>query len=277
MSTETTPAPPTELQRARTENGQFDNKLRIEVEDRVLAELEPSDVNARVMSRAQFNQLKKNIGRDGMLSSAPLVYGDRIISGHHRVEAAIAVGLETAACMAIKGEEDAETGALLEVPPERLTALQLAHNSIVGEDDPAILRDMLLSIPPTEQTYAALEMPPVVSLPSLGPALGVEPGVKLTVEFLPSEYESVKDALERAATRNPDEVTIVEPSSGLEDFLDVFFAVKAKYGNTDGHMALPLALSTLASLASKQLDAETDADAATDGGLVPATPATAAD
>ena len=37
-------------------------------------------------------RLTENLRRDGALSSAPLIYGDRIISGHHRVEAAMKAG-----------------------------------------------------------------------------------------------------------------------------------------------------------------------------------------
>ncbi len=36
-----------------------------------------------------MRRLTENLRRDGALSSAPLIYGDRIISGHHRVEAAM--------------------------------------------------------------------------------------------------------------------------------------------------------------------------------------------
>ena len=36
-----------------------------------------------------MRRLTENLRRDGALSSAPLIYGDRIISGHHRVEGGI--------------------------------------------------------------------------------------------------------------------------------------------------------------------------------------------
>ena len=50
-----------------------------------------------------MRRLTENLRRDGALSSAPLIYGDRIISGHHRVEAAIKAGIVDADCLSIDG------------------------------------------------------------------------------------------------------------------------------------------------------------------------------
>ena len=88
-----------------------------------------------------MRRLTENLRRDGALSSAPLIYGDRIISGHHRVEAAIKVGIVEADCLSIEGDVD----------EWRLTAIQLSHNSLAGEDDPEVLRQMLESLLPLER------------------------------------------------------------------------------------------------------------------------------
>ena len=48
-----------------------------------------------------MRRLTENLRRDGALSSAPLIYGDRIISGHHRVEAAMKAGIVEADCLSI--------------------------------------------------------------------------------------------------------------------------------------------------------------------------------
>ena len=73
-------------------------------------------------------------------------FEDRIISGHHRVEAAMKAGIVEADCLSIEGEVD----------EGRLTAIQLSHNSLAGEDDPEVLRQMLESLLPLEQAYAAV-------------------------------------------------------------------------------------------------------------------------
>ena len=67
-----------------------------------------------------MRRLTENLRRDGALSSAPLIYGDRIISDHHRVEAAMKAGIVEADCLSIEGEVD----------EGRLTAIQLSHNSL---------------------------------------------------------------------------------------------------------------------------------------------------
>ena len=79
--------------------------------------------NARFMPRRQFNRLVENIRRDGTLTSAPLigqVEGDErwyVISGNHRVEAAIAAGLLEADCVVVDGAID----------QKRFVALQLSQ------------------------------------------------------------------------------------------------------------------------------------------------------
>ena len=74
-------------------------------------------------------------------TSQLLLTVNRIISGHHRVEAAIKVGIVEADCLSIEGDVD----------EGRLTAIQLSHNSLAGEDDPEVLRQMLESLLPLER------------------------------------------------------------------------------------------------------------------------------
>jgi ParB-like chromosome segregation protein Spo0J len=45
------------------------------------------------MKAPQFKRLVENIRRDGVLTQLPLVYRGRILSGNHRVRAAIEAGL----------------------------------------------------------------------------------------------------------------------------------------------------------------------------------------
>jgi hypothetical protein len=102
--------------------------------------LREQDRNARVMSPQQFAALVRNIAKRKALESLPLVHkvGDEffIISGHHRVRAAI----------------QAELPALLVLVETRpltrseVVAKQLSHNAIAGHDDPAMLRQLLAEI-----------------------------------------------------------------------------------------------------------------------------------
>ena len=55
----------------------------------------------------------------------------------------------------------------------RLTAIQLSHNSLAGEDDPEVLRQMLESLLPLEQAYAAVLDMEVPKPPPLRPSIGM--------------------------------------------------------------------------------------------------------
>ena len=156
------------------------------VTQRVLADLEPSEVNARKMTAAQMDRLVSNLRHDGALTSAPLVYQDRIISGHHRVEAAIRAGIEKADCIEIVSE----------LSEEHLTGLQLSHNSITGQDDPYILVEMLATLGPAMQEYSAVP-PPDFDKIDLAPSIRIPPSVQVVLEFLPSEAEELHAALKR--------------------------------------------------------------------------------
>ena len=149
---------------------------------RVLKELKPSQVNARRMPGQAMRRLTENLRRDGALPSAPLIYGDRIISGHHRVEAAMKAGIVEADCLSIEGEVD----------EGRLTAIQLSHNSLAGEDDPEVLRQMLESLLPLEQAYAAVLDMEVPKPPPLRPSIGTPDTVTVAVTFAPPDVEEIR-------------------------------------------------------------------------------------
>lgn len=83
------------------------------------------------MDKHTFDQLVDNIATDGTLTGAVTCYQPspdapiEILSGHHRVEAAIAAGLDAVDTIVIKTE----------LPNDRKIAIQLSHNAITGEDD----------------------------------------------------------------------------------------------------------------------------------------------
>jgi hypothetical protein len=98
--------------------------------------LEPAPKNAHFMQSGMFNQLVQNIERDKNLTSIPYCWreGEKtfIISGHHRIKAGIQAGVETILIM--YSDE--------EMTREEFIARQLSHNSIFGEDEPTLLRDL---------------------------------------------------------------------------------------------------------------------------------------
>lgn len=109
------------------------------------------DVNARYMRHEVYQRLIHNIQRDGGLTgntpfawrlhddetqtaSEPPVY--LVLSGNHRVKASIDAGLDT---IEVTVTDDYLT-------PDRRKAIQLSHNALTGEDDPAVLKTIYESI-----------------------------------------------------------------------------------------------------------------------------------
>lgn len=109
-----------------------------------IAEVELSDIklvkkNAHFMEQSTFNALVRNIRRDGQLSSVPFCvkHADgkyTVVSGNHRTQAAKMAGLTSIYVMYI---DEAET------TNDWLLATQLSHNSIVGQDDAELLKQLL--------------------------------------------------------------------------------------------------------------------------------------
>lgn len=99
--------------------------------------------NARYMTKEQLSRLAGNIQSDGFLSQLPFgilenMEGDdekkyRIISGNHRIKAAIKAKQERV--LILYGTPDVFN-------EQKQLAMQLAHNAISGQDDFSVLKDL---------------------------------------------------------------------------------------------------------------------------------------
>lgn len=112
---------------------------RFKIKEVELSKIDLIEKNARFMTNDTFMQLVSNIKRDGQLSSVPFVVEKEngrfvVVSGNHRVQAAKQAGLVKANVMYV--HEDNITN-------DEIRAIQLSHNSIEGQDDPEILRQLL--------------------------------------------------------------------------------------------------------------------------------------
>jgi len=207
--------------------------------------------NARFMPRRQFNRLVENIRRDGTLTSAPLigqVEGDErwyVISGNHRVEAAIAAGLLEADCVVVDGAID----------QKRFVALQLSHNAIEGEDDPATLKRLYDMLDLDLKEYFGLtddrfdmDALNVKTLPSA--TLGY---LDVVFSFLSDEADAVAEFIARAE-RHAKKATPIYLADyrDFDQFIDTLTAVK-KHRNIKNSA---LALRSLCDLAMRSLEDE---------------------
>lgn len=102
------------------------------------------DKNARIMSPGKFERLVQNISTENGLESLPLGYKDPdndrneilVVSGHHRTRACRTAGILEIHMLVYEKK----------LTMDELKAKQLAHNSLSGQDDPQLLREIYDSI-----------------------------------------------------------------------------------------------------------------------------------
>lgn len=184
----------------------FDTRV-IQIDPRAIKLL---DLNARFMRHEVFSRLVENIRADGRLTQIPFAWslhdddtqtpildenGDpiyEVLSGNHRVQAAVAAGLET---IDLQVTDDYLT-------PNQRKAIQLSHNAITGEDDPATLKVIYDSIEDVSlRLYAGLDDKQLDLLRDVVVTSLSEPNLDfqtVTLAFLPMELDAVKDAFDAA-------------------------------------------------------------------------------
>lgn len=164
--------------------------------------------NARYMKHETMQALIKNIARDGDLEQDPfcayhgyftakdkIKYDDdgvpilEVLSGNHRVLAAREAGIK---------EIQVKVYALPLTRAERI-AKQLAHNAIVGEDDPAILKELYSELDDLAlREYAGLDDKTLALLDKVTAQSLSEANLDyqmVTVAFLPDEYDAALKCL----------------------------------------------------------------------------------
>jgi hypothetical protein len=195
------------------------------------------------MTAAQFDRLVENLKLDGVLTSLPLVYCDTVLSGNHRVLAAMKAGIAEAEVVEIVTPLDAK----------RRVAIQLSHNAITGQDDPNLLSDLYGSLDFDEKAYSGLTDDMLGKVDELTmSALGIgSPAYEdILLTFLPEdaeEFAALVKRLEKAGRAMP---RFVAALADFERFFDTLLAVKEKLNihNTS------LAVRMMASLAAERLE-----------------------
>jgi hypothetical protein len=207
------------------------------------------DVNARLMPHAEYSQLVSNIRKTGYLESVPLcaVSPDNpsvieIVSGHHRVRAAKEAGLK-------------EIPILLDssgLSRNEIVAKQLAHNRLVGADDPETLRLLFETLETPELMLESglsndiLDIPTVDLEQLLAPRLDMDWRV-VTFTFLPHQYETMQELLDRI----PASDTVLAGS--IEQF-DEFMKATLKYARMKNIRNAGLAIAHLTELAVREIE-----------------------
>lgn len=117
-------------------------RFKTQIKEVELSLIDLVEKNAHFMAQDTFRQLIANIKRDGQLTSVPFLVEHNtgrytVISGNHRVQAAKMAGIIKASFIVVH-EDD--------ITKDEILAIQLSHNSIVGQDDSEILKELLEEI-----------------------------------------------------------------------------------------------------------------------------------
>lgn len=199
-------------------------------------DLQPQHINARFMDDGTFNQLIANARRVQALESVPLCVrmGTSeidIISGHHRIRAAVEAGIQRV--LILLYERD--------MTRSEIVAKQLAHNNLVGDDREDVLATLVREIqdygdlvqeahldlsdyaPPSEDTSAADN-----TAQEIEADINTTEAVKtVLLLFVPSQYDHV-DAYVRAVTTNqPIDTALLAARETFEPWVSALQAVSA--------------------------------------------------
>jgi hypothetical protein len=204
------------------------------------ASLQELDKNAHYMTHEMFQNLVANIQRDGALASVPFCWFDGttylVLSGNHRVKAAIAAGLS---CILILYDDRPLTR-------QERVAIQLSHNSINGKDDLAILKELWAEIDDLRLKYYAglddkqLEQLADAQLQSMREAILDYKSVMFL--FLPEEIEAMEQAFQRAVESTVCEGAVTARLSEFSRLIDALDKTKASYAIKNHAVALSIVL-----------------------------------
>lgn len=198
------------------------DKIETVIEERELCRLSLLEHNARYMDKKEFDLLVSNIKTDGCLTSLSLVYdGDvlgEVLSGNHRVQAAIKAGLQTAKVIVIKSA----------LTQDQKTAIQLSHNSITGKDDPNLLKALYDSIGDLDfKLYSGVtdEMFKVDELTLAAMTFETPKEEEVILHFLQGDKEVFCEALERIA-KKAKKLHLIADIDDFNQVFNVVFSVK---------------------------------------------------
>ncbi|MBA3755570.1 MAG: ParB N-terminal domain-containing protein [Nitrosomonas sp.] len=206
-----------------------------------LTKLKYLDANPRYMTPAQFKRLVKNLEHDGVLTSVPLIYKGEVISGNHRVQAAIEAGITKANVLEI----------ITEITEEQKKAIALSHNAISGQDNLSLLLDYYANLDSFFKEYSGLtdETFKVEELDISSLSVGAPKYQQLMILFLPEEEQVFMDLLKQIGKKQES----MKLFGKMDDFDSFFDAVTQTKKVMNIHNSA-VALRTMAQLTLQKLE-----------------------
>jgi hypothetical protein len=199
------------------------------------------------MDKREFDTLVKNIRNDGCLTSLPIIYDNdipgEILSGNHRVKAAIKAEIDIAECIVIKST----------LSESQKIGIQLSHNSIHGKDDPNLLKDLYDSISSLDiKEYSGLtdDSFKVSEIKLVPLSFEREETHDVMLSFLTSDKKVFEENKERIIKYAANFEVLTAEINDFEAFSEAMFKVKTKFNIINSALAIKM----LSQLANERLD-----------------------
>ncbi len=203
---------------------------RFKIENVNLVDIDLVDKNAHFMEQSTFRRLVENIKRDGQLSSVPFCVKHEngrytVISGNHRVQAAKMAGIVNASMMIVHESE---------ITHDEMRAIQLSHNSIVGQDDAELLKELLDEITDVAlKEYAHISNEILDSVKDIDYTIEMPNNeiVPVTLMFIDTNkvaFDRIMEELENYSSRELENMTLMD-SETLQKLNDITAKIGQKY------------------------------------------------
>lgn len=182
-------------------------------------DLRGQDVNAQVLTPELEETLRRNVAERGALESVPFCAmtrrGLEIVSGHHRVAAAVEAKIDSIPVLVDTTGLDRSS----------IAAKQIAHNAIAGNADPQVLAIIAAEISRSddlmESAVSSLALPPlpVADLPAASPSILIPQQYEtLIVALLRTELRDFTELLIEIEAADPAELVVLAPEETWEAF-----------------------------------------------------------
>jgi len=196
--------------------------------------------NARYMTNEQFQNLVKNVKQDGGLSSLPfcVMEGEKykVLSGNHRGMAAKEAGLTEVLVLYTDKK----------LSQQEQVAIQLSHNSIVGQDDPVLLKELWSEIEDIGMKYyAGLDDKVLKELENVKIDALSEVNLDfrtMTFVFLPEEVDRLEEAFKAAIEQVLDKNWTVSRFQEFNRLMDAMSKSQSAYNIRNNATSMMLVL-----------------------------------
>lgn len=205
-------------------------RFKTDIQEVELSLIDLVEKNAHFMAQDTFRRLVENIKRDGQLTSVPFLVKYNtgrytVISGNHRVQAAKMAGIVKASFIVVNENE---------ISKDEILAIQLSHNSIVGQDDAELLKELLEEITDVAmKEYAHISNEILDAVKDIDytiemPNNEIVPVTLMFIDTMKIAFDKLLDHLENYTEREIENMTLMDAKT-LQKLNDTTSKVGQKY------------------------------------------------